>query len=199
VDTPINEKITAEELELEIYDLMALKAGAVKPGSEKLLFLPYIRGERCPYDNPNVRGVFLGITPNHMKGHLTRAVLEGVVLNQRMILDALESQGATIDEMSVIGGGAKSALWRQIMADVYNKRILQPRLLQEGTSLGAAIAGGVGVGLFKDFLAAEKMVQIVDTQEPNSQTHTRYEKLYEIFKAAYKGLKPIFESLSQID
>jgi len=83
-----------------------------------------------------------------------------------MILDALESQGARVDEMCVIGGGAQSDLWRQIMADVYNKRILRPRLLQEATSLGAAIAGGIGVGLFKDFGAAEKMVQIVSTQDP---------------------------------
>lgn len=193
------EKGIAKDMNLNIFDMMGIKAATVAPGADKLLYLPYIRGERCPYSNPNARGVFLGLTPNHMKEHLTRAVLEGVVLNQRMILDALESQGAQVKEMCVIGGGAQSSLWRQIMADVYNKRILQPRLLQEATSLGAAIAGGVGVGLFKDFKTAEKMVQIVSTQDPNPEAHDRYEKLYPIFKAAYTALVPIFEDLAQLN
>jgi xylulokinase len=194
-----SEKAMVEDLNVNIYDMMGIKAAGVTPGADKLLYLPYIRGERCPYNNPNARGVFLGLTPNHKREHLTRAVLEGVVLNQRMILDALESQGAQVKEMCVIGGGAQSSLWRQIMADVYNKRILQPRLLQEATSLGAAIAGGVGVGLFKDFKAAEKMVQIVSTQDPNPEAHERYEKLYPVFKAAYSALVPIFEDLAHVD
>lgn len=192
-----SEKAIAEDLGVSLFDLMGMKAETVPPGSDKLLYLPYIRGERCPYDNPNARGVFLGLTPNHKKEHLTRAVLEGVILNQRIILDALESQGARVDEMCAIGGGAKSALWRQIMADVYNKRILRPRLLQEATSLGAAIAGGVGVGLFDDFRAAERMVQIVETQDPNPAAHERYEQLYPIFQSAYSALVPIFEQLAK--
>lgn len=85
------------------------------------------------------------------------------------------------------------------MADVYNKRILRPRLLQEATSLGAAIAGGIGVGLFKDFGAAEKMVQIVSTQDPNPDAHTCYEKLYPIFRAAYSALVPVFEDLARVE
>jgi len=194
-----SEEAMVKDLNVNIYDMMGLKATGVAPGADKLLYLPYIRGERCPYNNPNARGVFLGLTPNHKKEHLTRAVLEGVVLNQRMILDALESQGARVDEMCVIGGGAQSDLWRQIMADVYNKRILRPRLLQEATSLGAAIAGGIGVGLFKDFGAAENMVQIVSTQDPNPDAHACYEKLYPIFRAAYSALVPVFEDLARVE
>ena len=189
----------AESLEMNLFDLMELKATTAPVGSDKLLYLPYIRGERCPYNNANARGVFLGLTPNHRKEQLTRAVLEGVVLNQRIILDALEGQGAHVDEMCVIGGGAQSRLWRQIMADVYGKRVLKPRLLQEATSLGAAIAGGVGVGLFKDFRAAEGMVQIVDSHEPDPEAHERYERLYTVFQSAYRALVPVFEDLAEIE
>lgn len=188
----------ADQLEINLFDLMGLKAATAPVGCDKLLYLPYIRGERCPYNNANARGVFLGLTPNHRKEHLTRAVMEGVVLNQRIILDALESQGAHVEEMCVIGGGAKSALWRQIMADIYNKRILKPRLLQEATSLGAAIAGGVGVGLFENYHAAEAMVQIVDTQDPNPSAHASYEQLYGVFQSAYTALVPVFEELAQL-
>jgi len=192
------EKPLADQLDVNLFDLMGLKASSVPVGCDKLLYLPYIRGERCPYNNPNARGVFLGLTPNHKKEHLTRAVLEGVVLNQRIILDALESQGAHVDEMCVIGGGAKSALWRQIMADVYGKRILKPRLLQEATSLGAAVAGGVGVGLFKDFRTAEAMIQIVDRQEPNPEAHAEYERIYKVFRSAYEALVPVFEDIAKL-
>ena len=156
----------------------------------------------CPIqqgNNPSARGVFLGLTPNHRKAQLTRAVLEGVVLNQRIILDALESQGARVDEMCVIGGGAQSSLWLQIMADLYGKRVLKPRLLQEATSLGAAIAGGVGVGLFKDFRAAEKMIQIVDTHDPDPEAHERYERLYAVFQSAYRALVPVFEEIASLE
>jgi len=193
------ERSLAESLDANLFDLMELKAATAPVGSDKLLYLPYIRGERCPYNNPNARGVFLGLTPNHKKAQLTRAVLEGVVLNQRMILDALESQGAHVDEMCVIGGGAQSALWLQIMADVYGKRVLKPRLLQEATSLGAAIAGGVGVELFKDFQAAEAMIQIVDTRDPNPQAHEQYERLYAVFQSAYQALIPIYEELATVE
>ncbi len=189
----------AESLDMNLFDLMELKATNAPVGSDKLLYLPYIRGERCPYNNANARGVFLGLTPNHKKEQLTRAVLEGVVLNQRIILDALENQGAHVDEMCVIGGGAQSSLWRQIMADVYGKRVLKPRLLQEATSLGAAIAGGVGVGLFEDFRAAEKMIQIVDTQDPDPKAHERYERLYAVFQSAYHALVPVFEELAAVE
>ncbi|GAF67274.1 unnamed protein product, partial [marine sediment metagenome] len=188
----------ADQLDVNLFDLMGLKAASAPVGCDKLLYLPYIRGERCPYNNANARGVFLGLTPNHKKEHLTRAVMEGVVLNQRIILDALEGQGAHVEEICVIGGGAKSALWRQIMADVYNKRILKPRLLQEATSLGAAIAGGVGVGLFENYRAAEAMVQIVDTQDPNPSAHACYERLYGVFQSAYTALVPVFEELAQL-
>ncbi|MBN1858872.1 xylulokinase [Candidatus Bipolaricaulota bacterium] len=193
-----SEMKAAENLSVDIFDLMEARARKVPAGANKLLYLPFIRGERCPYTNPNARGAFIGLTPNHSKADMTRAVLEGVVFNQRIILDALEQQGAAVKEMWVIGGGAKSTLWRQIMADIYRKPIIQPRLLQEANSLGAAIAAGVGVGIFESFEASKGMVEMVARQETNASLEGVYERMYRVFKEAYEQLVPVFESLAQL-
>lgn len=193
-----NERLILENLGLDIYDVMESKTVSIKDKAGPLLFLPYIRGERCPYDNPNARGVFVGIDPNHMKEHFTKAVLEGITFNQKIILDSLESQGASINKMVVIGGGAKSNNWLRIMANIYNKNILKPKLLQEATSLGAAIAGGIGSGLFKDFHVAKSMVQIIDTFKPDPEKNKEYEKLFSLFKEVYSMLEPAFKKMAVI-
>lgn len=193
-----SEMKSAEALSIDIFDLMEMRARKVQPGAGKLLYLPFIRGERCPYTNPNARGAFIGLTPNHTKADMTRAVLEGVVFNQRIILDALEQQGATVKEMWVIGGGAKSTLWRQIMADIYRKPIIRPRLLQEANSLGAAIAAGVGVGLFDSFSASKGMVEMVARQKPDPVSAEVYERLYSVFMKAYEQMVPVFDSLATL-
>jgi len=192
-----NEKILFDDLGLDIYKIMDEKSESIRDYAN-LLFLPYIRGERCPYDNPNARGVFFGITPNHTKEHFTRAVLEGVTFNQKIILECFENQGVKIKDIIAIGGGAKSKVWLNIMANIYNKRILKPKLLQEATSLGAAIAGGIGVGLFKDFEEARKMIKIVESIEPVAEENEKYEKIFPFFKELYSMLKPAFEKMAAI-
>ena len=130
---------------------------------------------------------------------MTRSVLEGVAFGIKDSFSLIQTSGlGQVEQVRISGGGAKSELWRQIMADVYNKRILKPRLLQEATSLGAAIAGGVGVGLFENYRAAEAMVQIVDTQDPNPSAHACYERLHGVFQSAYTALVPVFEELAQL-
>jgi len=188
----------ARALGLAPYEVLDRAAAAVPPGAGGLLHLPYLMGERAPHWNPHARGAFIGLTMPHTRAHLARAVLEGVALNLRIILEAFQRQGAQIGQMRVIGGGAKSRLWRQIMADVYGIPVLRPRLLEEATSLGAAVAGGVGVGLFKDFTVAEQIVEIVDTHPPNAGAHEQYDRIYPVFCAAYEALVPVFEALASL-
>lgn len=192
-----SEKFFCDDLRLNFYKVIDEKSKSSRDRIN-LLFLPYIRGENCPYYNPNARGVFFGISPNHTKEDFTRAVLEGVTFNQKIILEYFESQGIKIKDIIVIGGGAKSSIWLKIMADIYNKRILKPKSLQEATSLGAAMAGGVGVGLFKDFNEAKSMVQIVENIEPDIFKNETYERIYPLFKDLYTMLLPAFEKLAQI-
>jgi xylulokinase len=193
------ERLLRGEGETQLYDEMSTAAADVEPGARGLLFLPYLIGERSPHWNPLARGVFAGLTMSHGRAEMARAVLEGVAFNLRMILDAFLEQGAEIRAMRLIGGGARSALWRQILADVYGLPILRPALLAEATSLGAAIAGGVGVGLFPDFSVAHEIVQVEEAERPNPTNSQRYAALFGLFQQTYTALEPIFEQLATLE
>ena len=136
---------------------------------------------------------------SHGRAEMGRAVLEGVAFNLKMILDAFLEQGAVIRAMRLIGGGVRSALWRQVLANVYGLPILRPALLAEATSLGAAIAGGVGVGLFPDFGMAHEIVQVEEGERPNPDHNQRYTALYGLFQRTCTALEPIFEQLATLE
>jgi len=191
------EKEAAAELGLSPYELMNLQAEQSPPGANGLLFLPYLLGERSPRWNPKARGGFIGLTMKHNRADMIRAGLEGITFNLRVILEAFQEQDTQVTAMRVIGGGARGRVWRQIMADIYGMPVLRPRLLEEATSLGAAIAGGVGVGIFADFTIAEKLTPIVDTTLPNAAHKPVYDRLYAVFNRAYAAFEPLFDELAE--
>lgn len=164
--------------------------GAIEPGANGLTFLPYLLGERSPWWNPQARGAFVGLTMNHGRADMTRAVLEGVAFNLRLILDALESQGARLPVIRLIGGGAQSAVWRQIMADVLARPVQLLDLVTEATSWGAAVAGGIGVGLYPNWSIAQTRAQVVVTVEPQSDRVACYAELVAAFAETYHALTP---------
>ena len=190
------ERLLRGDGDTRLYDELSAAAAAVLPGADGLLFLPYLLGERSPYWNPQARGAFVGLTMAHGRPEMARAVLEGVAFNLRLILDALRAQGAGITAMRLIGGAARSALWRQILADVFGLPILLPALLAEATSLGAAIAGGVGVGLYRDFGVAQQFVQVHAAERPDPAAQARYAELYPLFAETYRALEPVFGKLA---
>jgi xylulokinase len=193
------EKQSAAELHLSPYELMNLQAEASPPGAKGLLFLPYLLGERSPRWNPKARGAFFGLTMQHTRADIIRATLEGITFNLRLIMEALEEQGAKIEAIRVIGGGARGRVWRQIMADIYQKPILRLALLEEATSMGAAIAGGVGVGIFPDFTIAETLTPEVDRMQPNPALRPVYDRLYCIFNQCYDAFVPLYDALAEIE
>jgi len=133
----------------------------------------------------------------HTRADIIRATLEGITYNLRVIMEAFEGQGAKIDAMRVIGGGARGRIWRQLMADIYGKKILRLKLTEEATSLGAAIAGGVGVGLFKDFYIAEELSAVVDSTAPDPALKPVYDRMYKIFNQCYSLFGPIYDELAK--
>lgn len=193
----LEETASAAELNVSPYKLMDSGAETIKAGSDGLIYLPYLIGERSPYWNPKARGAFIGLTQNHTKNHMIRSVLEGVAFNLKIILDVFENH-LKIDSIKIIGGGAGGKLWRRIMADIYEKTILIPQFLEEATSLGAAVAGGVGVGLFKNFEAVNDFIKIVDRVEPVKDNIKKYRKIFPLFKESYSLLIPIFDKISSI-
>ena len=199
-------------------------AGQVPPGSRNLLFLPYLMGERSPHWNPLARGAFVGLAMSHGRGEMARAVLEGVAFNLRHVLEIMVDAARLSDQTSevtedlrsrggggstsevfrdlrglrLIGGGGKSALWRQILADVYGFPIEQLALPAQATALGAAIAGGVGVGLWRDFSVARQMAPVLRVVPPDPAIHERYQAFYALFKDTYTALAPIYERLADL-
>jgi len=169
---------------------------SVPAGSGGLLFLPYLLGERSPHWNPRARGAFVGLSITHGRGHLVRAVLEGVAMNLKLILDLLLDQGVKVSSMRLIGGGARSAVWRQILADVYQRPLLRPGLETEATALGAAVAGGIGVGVFKDFSVVDTLIPLSEAERPNAAHREHYTALYALFQKSYQQLEPVCERLS---
>lgn len=166
-------------------------------GANGLLFLPYLLGERSPLWDHMARGAFVGLGISTEKGDIARAVLEGVGFNLKIILDILSKNG-TIKEMIMIGGGTKGDTWLQILADIWQKPLNVPQYLEEATSMGAAICGGVGIGVYPDFLVAEKLNKTVKTIEPRKENAGIYDRMYGIFCETYKRLKPVYQSLSEL-
>jgi xylulokinase len=176
---------------------MNLTAAKSPPGANGLLFLPYLLGERSPRWNPRARGAFIGLTIRHTQADMVRAVLEGVTMNLRVILDAFVAQGTRIDAMRLIGGGARGRFWNQMMADVYGLPVHRLAILEEATSMGAALAGGVGVGLYPDFTIIETMNDIAETIHPQPAVQAEYERIYPLFEATYHALVPIYEMMGE--
>lgn len=193
----MEEKGKAGQQGLDYYTLLEEQISESAPGSNGLVFLPYLIGERSPRWNPDAKGSFVGIKMEHKKGDFMRAVMEGVAMNLRIVLDTFRQQGIAVDELVVIGGGAKSKTWRQILSDVYNIEIQKPNYLEEATSMGAAITAGVGVGIFDSFDVIDKFLEIEQTHRPIAEHVPFYEHLTGIFNKTYFALEGIFGELSQ--
>lgn len=191
------EQQAAQSLGISPYELMNISAGKSPAGANGLIFLPYLLGERSPRWNPRARGAFVGLTVRHTRADMVRAVLEGITMNLRVILDAFTTQGAQINDMRLIGGGASGRFWNQMMADIYGIPVHRLAILQEATSMGAAVAGGVGVGLYPDFSISETMNEIAETFEPDPRSQSVYERVYPIFEAAYHALVPIYDMFAE--
>jgi len=179
------------------FELMNILAEAAPPGANDLLFLPYLAGERAPRWNPDARANFIGLTIRHTRADMLRAVLEGVAYNMRLILDILNAQSGAIDSIRVIGGGSSARLWAQIMADVYGIPLQRLVRLEEATSMGAAVIGGVGCGMYPGFEVALTMNPIAETVVPEPANRELYNRMVRIFDRSYAALEPIFADLAR--
>jgi xylulokinase len=191
------EKQAAASLGVSAYELMNAVAAGSPAGARGLLYLPYLLGERSPRWNPDARAAFIGLTIRHTRADMLRAAMEGVAFNLRVIIDAFARQGASADAIRMIGGGVSGRFWAQIMADIFGRSVLRLRKLEEATSMGAAVVGGVGVGLFPDFRVAAQMNPVADQMAPEASPV--YDTLYEAFNLAYDRLVPVFDLLAQAE
>ncbi|MFC6356495.1 xylulokinase [Luethyella okanaganae] len=157
-----------------------------------LFFLPYLLGERSPHWDPHAAGAFVGIERHHGRAHMTRAVLEGVAFNLLTCIQAFRDAGASIDRVDAIGGGAASAVWLQIMADVWGVPVRRRSVVEEANSLGAAVTGAVGLGFVDGFSAARDLSTVTAEFTPDASRHAAYGKRHVAFSDAYDRLRPWF-------
>lgn len=183
----------AAELRLSPYQLLDAGAARVPAGAEGLVFLPCLMGAMAPTWNESARGTFTGFTLAHTRDHFTRAVLEGSAYAVRDITDQMQAMGLALQEMRVVGGGARSRLWNQIKADVTGLPVTVPQTT-ETTAVGAALLALVGVGAATNLTeASRRAVRLVERFEPDPTAQAAYTELYEFYRQTYFALLPVFE------
>lgn len=180
-----------------VFAEMDQLASTVPPGADGLLFHPYLQGERAPYWDPLLRADFVGITFRHLPAHFVRALYEGIAFSLREVQDQFRAEEMRITRARIIGGGAKSALWRQIVADILGIEILLPRTTD--ASFGAALLAGVGIGIFSDERsAAQTCTEVLETAIPDPQRAAYYTELFDLYKQAQHGLRDVNHALSRL-
>ncbi len=179
------------------YDLINAQIDAVPAGSNGVFFLPYLLGERSPRWNPNARGTFLGLKMENTHADMLRSVVEGFAMNLRLILDVMKT-GVDVKEVIVLGGLAKSDEVLQILADVFGLDILPLNYLEEASSIGAAVAAGVGVGALSDIGEVSRFVRPVGRFSPNEQNNIYYQKALKLFNKAYDSLVEVYDEMAKL-
>ena len=189
---------TAAQMGEDPYTLMSQEAAQSPIGANRLVYLPYLMGERSPLLDADARGAFIGLSGIHARRDLLRAVMEGVTYSMRQNLEVLRGMGIAPAEMRACGGGARSPFWRQMMADVF---ALPVRTVKntEGPALGAAILGGVAAGMYADIPSAcAALIRENASQLPDVQRHVDYEKYYDLYVSLYPALKDAYRALARL-
>ncbi|HEY3377847.1 MAG TPA: xylulokinase [Armatimonadota bacterium] len=190
------EKEAARSIWDDAYNLMTRQAEELPIGSNGLLFLPYLNGERTPYMDPTARGVFFGITAQHEKRHFIRAVMEGVTFSMRDCLEVVKQTGVSVDRVVVAGGGLNNPVWRHIFADALGVDLVQTNVV-DPAPFGAALMASVAAGMYSSVeQACEEIVQVTEFTEPNPENVARYNELYEIYRGLYPALCPAYGQMA---
>ncbi len=190
-----NEIEVAKGMGIDPYVLMTKEAEKVPAGSRGLIYLPYLMGERTPHLNPKAKGVFFGLSAAHTKNEMLRAVIEGVSYSLLDCMEIIKDTGMNPTNVMVSGGGGKSELWRQILADMFNCKVSTNKS-SEGPALGVALLAGVGTGVYKDIdEACSIAISENSVQFPKEENSLVYKRYYEIYKKIYDDLKGTFELL----
>jgi len=178
------------------FDDLLREAESIPVGSEGLLFLPYLSGERTPYPDPLARGAFIGLTLRHTRGHMTRAVLEGVAFGLKDCFNLIQEAGLEqITQVRASGGGTKGALWRQILADVLESDLVAVNTT-EGAAFGAALLAGVGAGVWGDVVSAcRETIKVIGQTKPNPANFAAYRQAYSLYREMYPLLNDCFKRM----
>jgi xylulokinase len=188
----------AKRRKCDPYEVLTELAAEAPAGSEGLFWLPYLTGERTPHRDPYARAAWVGLTPRHTKAHLVRALLEGATYAMRDCLEVIRDMGVSVREIRVSGGGARSAFWRQLQADIYGQPVVTINAA-EGPAFGVALLAGVAAGAWGSVEeACEKTIRITGETKP-SHDRKRYDERYPLYRSLYRSLKDDFRRMAELD
>jgi xylulokinase len=188
----------ARQTGIDSYDLIIKEAENVPPGSEGLLWLPYLMGERTPHLDAHARGMWFGLTAAHTRAHLIRSILEGVAFSLRDSLEIFKELEIPVEQIRVSGGGSRSFLWRQIQADIYGKELVTLRTA-EGSAFGAALLAGAGAKIYSSVQeSAQQAIQIREHMAPQVENVRTYDRLYEIYRSLYPAVRELAHKLGAL-
>lgn len=188
----------AEKKGCDVYDRINREVESIRAGSDRLLYLPYLMGERTPHLDPDCRGVFFGLSAVHTKAHLLRAVMEGVAYSLADCNEILGEMGVRPTRMMACGGGGRSAVWRQMLADLYDCEVFTIAQ-DEGPALGAAILAGVGCGIYPSVEAAcDRLIQEKERTAPQKENVEIYKKYHALYQNLYRDLKEDYKKLAKL-
>ena len=186
----------ARETSVDPYDLIIKEAEPIPPGSDGLLWLPYLMGERTPHLDAQARGMWFGLTAAHTRGHLIRSILEGVGFSLRDSLEIFKELEIPVEQIRASGGGSRSLLWRQIQADIYGKELVTLRT-SEGSAFGAALLAGVGSGVFSSVEESARVaIQIRERLAPRPENVRIYNLQYPIYRNLYPPVQELAHQLA---
>ncbi|MBN1908383.1 MAG: xylulokinase [Pirellulales bacterium] len=182
----------------DVYDILTAEAADVPPGSQGLFFLPYLSGERTPHADPDARGCFVGLTLAHGRGHLVRAVMEGVTYAMRESIEIFDGLGVPIRQIRVSGGGSRSPVWRQIQADVFGRKVTTINA-EQGPAYGAALLAAVGAGAFSNIEeACRATIHVVKRTSPRQSARRAYNQAFPVYSGLYKVLADEFKRITAL-
>jgi len=188
----------ARQTDVDSYDLIIKEADKIPPGSEGLLWLPYLMGERTPHLDAQARGMWFGLTAAHTRAHLIRSILEGVAFSLRDSLEIFQELEIPVKQIRASGGGSRSFLWRQIQADIYGKELVTLRTA-EGSAFGAALLAGVGAKIYASVQeSAREAIQIRERMTPQATNVRRYDKQYQIYRSLYPAVRELAHKLGAL-
>ncbi len=193
------EQAEASDRDIDVYARMDEIAADIPIGADRLLFLPYLMGERTPHLDPFARGAFIGLSASHTRAHCLRAVMEGVIYSLRDCLTLFDAAGVAAPErMMACGGGAVSPLWRQMLSDVLGCTV-STAASNDGGALGAALLAGVGAGIWPSVPeACDAVIHLRTEQSPIDQNKADYEPYYQLYHSVYHALRPVCHTLATL-
>lgn len=183
-----------DDIDIDPYDLMTLKASKIPAGAEGLLLLPFFTGERAPYWNSELRGMFFGLSLNHSRSHMIRGAMEGICFSLNCVLTALKDFGK-IEDIRVSGSFTKSTLWLQIMSDIFGENITLPQN-SEGAAFGAAVLGFIASGEMNSISDTANLIQSKKIYYPQKENFLTYKELFDIYNNLYQKLQPEFTRIT---